>query len=134
MSTKSVYAIWTNPLFHVSIRMLLNHPDIDWLGSTSDPTIALDKISNLKPEINIIEEEQESKTPIKLMKNLESHHLDFFIIGLNLNDNKLNIYHHQEQKVVNGDDLIRLILGDSYKEEQTKQDELNHTGGPVGRD
>jgi len=119
MPLKSVYTIWANPLFHASIRMLLNHPEIEWLGSSSDPKIALEKISSLKPEIIIIEEEQERRTPIKLMKNLESRHLDYFIIGLNLNDNKVNVYHHQEQQVIKADDLIRLILGDSYQEEQT---------------
>lgn len=134
MSLKSVFAVWTHPLFHVSIRMLLNHPEIDWLGSTSDYTIALDKILKFKPEIIIIEEEQEGRTPIKLMKNLESYHMDFFIIGLNLNDNKVNVYHHQEHQVIKADDLIRLILGDSYQEEQTEQEKLNHAGGPVGRD
>ncbi len=117
MTLKSVFTIWTHPLFLTSIRMLLNHPEIDWLGSTSDYINALDMISNLKPEIIIVEEEQEGKTSIKLMKNMESHHLDFFIIGLNLNDNKLNVYHHQKQKVVKADDLIRLILGNSYQEE-----------------
>jgi len=120
MSSKSVFVIWTHPLFLTSIRMLLKHPEIDWLGSTSDYTNALDMISNLKPEIIIIEEEQEGKTSIRLMKNMESHHLDFFIIGLNLNDNKLNVYHHQKQKVLKADDLIHLILGNIDQKEQTE--------------
>ena len=114
MVIKNVYVIWTHPLFHVSIRALLDHPEIELIGSSSDWIIALEEIAESKPEIIIIEEDDlEINTSINLMVNLGSNHPDYHIIGLNINDNKLNVFHHQEQKVMEVDDLMRLVLNKS---------------------
>ena len=36
MSTQRVFIIWSYPLFHESVRLFLEHPDIKLVGATSD--------------------------------------------------------------------------------------------------
>ncbi len=47
------------------------------------------------------------------MDVLESQLWNVRIIGLNLTDNTLHVYQHQEEKVLKADDLVRLILSNS---------------------
>lgn len=56
MATHQVYVIWTHPLFHDSLRQLLDHTDIKWVGAASDFTIAVEEISRLHPDTILIEE------------------------------------------------------------------------------
>lgn len=112
MVPKSVFIIWKNPLFHESVRLLLNHSEIEWLGSTSDIKAAKDEILKLKPDTILIEEMQ-GRTSMEVMRVLESQLWDVRIFGLNLTDNTLHVYHHQEQKILKADDLVRLILSNS---------------------
>jgi hypothetical protein len=41
MATHQVYVIWTHPLFHDSLRQLLDHNEIKWVGAASDFTAAV---------------------------------------------------------------------------------------------
>jgi DNA-binding NarL/FixJ family response regulator len=112
MIPKRVFIIWNNPLFHESVRLLLNHSEIEWLGSTSDIKAAKDEILELKPDTILIEELQ-GRTSMEVMGILESQLWNVRIFGLNLTDNTLHVYHHQEQKVLKADDLVRLILSNT---------------------
>jgi DNA-binding NarL/FixJ family response regulator len=112
MVPKRVFFIWKNQLFHESVRLLLNHSEIEWLGSTSDIKAAKDEILELKPDTILIEELQ-GRTSMEVMDVLESQLWNVRIIGLNLTDNTLHVYQHQEEKVLKADDLVRLILSNT---------------------
>lgn len=112
MVPKRVFIIWKNPIFHESVRLLLNHSEIEWLGSTSDIKAAQEEILELKPDTILIEDMQGS-TSMEVMGFLESQIWDVRIIGLNLTDNTLHVYKHQEEEVLKADDLARLILNNT---------------------
>ncbi len=110
MAIHSVYVIWTHPLFHDSLRQLLDHPDIKWVGAASDLTIAVEEISSLHPDTILIEELEGETTTSAFLKILEKFRWDFRIVRVSLNDNQMSVYQHAQQTVGQPEDLIRLIL------------------------
>lgn len=110
--TRRVFVIWTHQLFHESVRLLLNHPEVEWVGETSDHQAAQEEIIKLKPDTILIEEveEIEGSVPSEEMQILETCHWDVRVIGLNLTNNKLSVYHREQRTVRQAEDLLRLIL------------------------
>jgi hypothetical protein len=35
MAVRRVFVIWANPIFRESVRLLLRHPDVEWVGELS---------------------------------------------------------------------------------------------------
>lgn len=110
MATHQVYVIWTHPLFHDSLRQLLDHTDIKWVGAASDFTIAVEEISRLHPDTILIEELEGETTASAFLKIVEKFQWDLRVVGVSLNDNQLSIYQHAQQTVGQPEDLIRLII------------------------
>jgi DNA-binding NarL/FixJ family response regulator len=94
MANHQVYVIWKHPLVRDSLRQLLDHTNISWVGDASD----------------LIEElEGETSTPA-FLEIVEKFQWKLRVVGVSLNDNQLNIYQHEHQTVGHPEDLIRLIV------------------------
>lgn len=109
MATQRVYVIWRHPLFLESVRLLLKHPEIEWLGESSNSVAAQSELLSLQPDYIIIEE-IEGGIPSNEMDILRNSYWVVCLIGLSLDDNHLNVYHREQRKVVKADDLLSLIL------------------------
>ena len=107
--TRKLYVIWTNPIFRDSVRLLLNHPDVNWVGTTSDYGLAKENISLLQPDTVVIEQE-ESFVPSPIMEALEANAKDFRLIVVNLSDNKLRVFHREQWVITVESDLLNLVL------------------------
>ncbi len=107
--SKRIYVVWTNPIFRDSVGLILDHPDIHWVGKTSDYGLAKESISRLKPDV-ILVEEVESSIRSPFLAFLEASSFDAQLIIINLNDNTLKIYHRQEWNLVREEDLLKLVL------------------------
>ena len=110
MAIHQVYVIWTHPLFHDSLRQLLDHAEITWVGAASDFTIAVEEISRLHPDTILIEEMEDETTTSTFMKIVEKFQWDLRVVGVSLNDNQLSVYQHAQQTVGQPEDLIHLII------------------------
>lgn len=103
-----VFVIWTHPLFHDSVRHLLNHPQVELIGANNDHAEAYGEIAEMKPDIVIIEtaegEEQAGAETISILQEGPK------VMRLSLADNNLSIYLRQDQVMVKSDDLLRLII------------------------
>jgi hypothetical protein len=110
MAPKRVFVIWTNPLFHESARLLLNHPDIIWIGAESDFTTALETIMRLQPD-TILFEKTKAGIPGEVIDILEVEAWDVKIIGLSLENNEMSLYRREHQTVVKAGDLLQFVLG-----------------------
>jgi hypothetical protein len=110
MAVRRVFIIWTNPLFHESARLLLQHPDIIWVGATADITTAYEEIMRLHPD-TILFEKTRAAIPADLMEILEVETWDIRIIGLSLDNNEISLYHHEHQTVGKAGDLLQFVLG-----------------------
>jgi hypothetical protein len=109
MSIQQVYVLWTHPLFHDAIRLLLEHPHIQFVGASSDFTTAQGEILSLRPDTILIEGVGESE-PNQVMKVLKSCPWNVLVVLISLTDNQLNLYHHEQRAVGRTDELLQLIL------------------------
>jgi len=111
MVTRQVYVVWIHPLFYESVRLLLDDPSIQLVGATSDYAVAHKQIMTLQPD-TIIVEEKEGELSTQMLTFLNDSPLLVRIIGLNLADNQLCIYHRERQTVGRAEDLLHLIQSD----------------------
>jgi DNA-binding NarL/FixJ family response regulator len=112
MAARRVFVIWTHPIFRESVRLLLNHPDIEWVGATSDIAIAKDQVSRLRPD-TILFEEVEGNVLAGMVELLEASPWHMRIFGLGLVDNQLRVYQREELTICQPEDLLQLIRGES---------------------
>ncbi|NIW45305.1 MAG: hypothetical protein GWN30_11285 [Gammaproteobacteria bacterium] len=110
MPMHQVYVIWTNQLVRDSLRQLLDHIDITWVGASSDFSFAIEEISRLHPDTILIEEGVDETTTTAFMEIVEKFQWNLRVIGVSLDDNQLSIYQHAHQTVGQPEDLIRLII------------------------
>ena len=109
MVARQVYVIWTHSLFHESVRLLLGHPDITLAGASADLATAREQIVQMRPDTIVIEEGQGGFAPPAL-EILRLCPMQTRVIGLNLSDNTLKLYHYEQRVAERADDLLRLIL------------------------
>ena len=109
MSSRSVYVIWTHPLFHESVRLLLNHSDIEFVGANSDYAAAQSEILRVRPD-TILMEEFGDEHHNQVMQILEACPWEVLVILISLSDNQLNVYHHEQRMVGRAEDLLHLVL------------------------
>lgn len=110
METRRVFVVWTHPLFYESVRLLLDDPSVDLVGAISDYAVAHKHIMMLKPDI-IIVEEKEGDLSAEVLTFLRDSPLDARILGLNLADNQLFVYHRERRTVGRAEDLLHLVQG-----------------------
>jgi hypothetical protein len=111
-----VFIYWTNPLFHEAVRLLLNHPEIVWVGASSHYSVNKEQISRLSPDIVLVEEVGK---PVlgEILKFLEVSQDSVRVIGLNLENNQMRTYHRVERTVGKAEDLLQWILDDKTQGE-----------------
>ena len=110
MTTRRVFVIWTHPLFHESVRRILSHPEIEWLGATTDHATAHDQIVSLQPDTILVEEEEGGGPLAGVLELLEAGSHDVRVIRLSLAGNELSVYHCEHRTMEQAEDLLRLIL------------------------
>lgn len=108
MVARQVFMIWIHPIFRESVYLLLDHPEVEWVGITSDIETAITEILSLKPDTILIEEDANISS--RLTRILENCSWDYRLMGINLTDNQLNLYHHEQQVLARSEDLLRLVL------------------------
>lgn len=120
MTRRTVYIIWTHPLFYESIRTLLNHR-VELVGSSEDHVRASQEINQLHPEIVIIEApegvEDLGEETISILRRGPK------VIHLSLDDNELSLYLRQQKTMVEPGDLMQTILAsaDSLNPDQSAE-------------
>jgi DNA-binding NarL/FixJ family response regulator len=112
MPIRRVFIIWTHPLFHEAVCLLLKHPEIKLLGADSDYETAHEQILELQPDTIIVEEGGES-IPSEVMSYLDTYPWNLRVTFLNLTDNQLNMYQHEQRTMGRADDLLQLILSET---------------------
>jgi hypothetical protein len=112
MTSQRVFVIWKSPIFHEAVRLLVNHPDVTWAGTTTDYANAHDEVLKLHPE-TIIVEEIDGCIPTEVMRILETTPRSIRIIGINLDNNDVNIYYRKHRTVGQAKDLLQLILSEN---------------------
>jgi DNA-binding NarL/FixJ family response regulator len=111
MARRRVFIVWSHPLSHESVRLLLNHPDVEVVGATSDYLTARNEIARLQPD-TVIVEEPAGGASAEALALLESSRRVTRVIGFSLDDNKLSVYRREERTAARAEDLLRLVNSD----------------------
>jgi DNA-binding NarL/FixJ family response regulator len=111
LNARRLFVVWKHPIFHGSVRKLLAHPDVEWVGATSDWVTAHSEIEKLKPD-TIVVEELEEKASNEALQILESSSWDVRVVSISLNNNRLSVFHREQKTVGKADDLLHLVLGE----------------------
>ena len=109
MAVRRVYLVWTHSLFHQSVRLLLNHPEVEVVGTTSDYENAADEILGYQPDALLIEETAGRQLK-QVMDRLGDIPWDLRVVSLNMVDNLVNLVDLKHSLVESAEDLIHLIL------------------------
>ena len=110
MTIRRVFVIWKNPLFYEAARLLLKHPDVIWVGEAQNISTVHEEILDLQPD-TILFERTAAGFPADLMDILQAETWDVRLIGLSLEDNKINLFQREHQTVVEAGDLLQFVLG-----------------------
>jgi DNA-binding NarL/FixJ family response regulator len=109
MSGARVYIIWSNPLFHESVRLLMSKSDVEIVGDSSDHDAARSQVAALEPDVVVIEqtdgEELNSEETISILRAGPR------VIRLGLSDNEISLYQREHRTAARADDLVSLITG-----------------------
>lgn len=105
-----VYILWSYPLFHQTVSLLLKHPAFAIVGSGSDREQARQEIEHLQPDI-ILLEEAANGAPIDadILGFLNSSAWQPRVARLSLQDNDLRIYQRKYRTIETPEDLLALL-------------------------
>jgi DNA-binding NarL/FixJ family response regulator len=108
---RRVFIIWTHPLFHDTIRILLAYPGIDVVGASSGFARALKEIEALQPDTVIIEETEQNKSEAtaEVTHLLEASPWCHRIVRMSMQDNELWVYYRQQWTINNKEELLQII-------------------------
>jgi len=106
---RRLFVFWENPIFRDSVRLLLDHPEVEWVGASSDYAAAKEGILDTKPDTLLIEG-TEGRLPAAVIDLLDACNYSLRLIMFNLIDNRLSVYHYEQWLVADEGDLIRLVL------------------------
>lgn len=109
MPGRRVFVIWTHPLFHESVRLLLAQSRVEIVGATSDHAAAQSQIAALGPDVVIVEQANgEAQASVETMSILRAGPR---VIQLSLADNEISLYQREQRTAARAEDLVRLITG-----------------------
>jgi DNA-binding NarL/FixJ family response regulator len=108
MVGRKVLVLWINPLFHETIRVLLQQADVEVVGALRQLSRWREQVEVHQPDTVIIETGgDESATNGETLSILRSGPA---VIRLSLSDNELSLYKRQHKSISSADELIELIL------------------------
>lgn len=120
MLLHKVFVIWTNPLFFKSVGLLMKHPGISIVGSTTIYEKASRRIRRLQPDTILIEK-TEQVNPQDVMALLDACFWKVRVMLLSLEDNQLKLYAREQKAVGHANDLLTYVLNDGGKSEEISE-------------
>jgi DNA-binding NarL/FixJ family response regulator len=118
MAARKVFIIWKHPLFHETVRALLNHPELVCIGSSSEFS-ADQLLSDTPPDIIVIEEENHGQT-VRIINLLLNHYAKIRLLALNLLDNEMSVFDYSFETVYKVNDFLSWVLEESSQMENDK--------------
>ncbi len=111
MDPPRVFLIYMNRLVCEAMDVLLRREGIELLGMEADCAAALARVRRLTPDVVLVEEDG-AATRVNLLSDLarlayEQENLR--IIRLSLTAEALHIYHQEQRRLVNTQDLVSAI-------------------------
>ncbi len=108
MAKHRVFILWTHPLFSETVGRLLGGAQVEIIGASSDPAAGLKEIGRMQPDV-VIAEEDPSGDSGEALQALKAGPAEMLILGLNLENNELQVYRREQRTVADPEDLLRIL-------------------------
>lgn len=113
MAVRRVFIAWANSLFYGSVRLLLDHPDVEIIGARAESETLWREVSDLRPDTIIIERRGEDDPPVPGIHILwESNTWNPRIIHAGLHDNIAQVCRCEQHTLEHAEDLLHLVLNE----------------------
>ena len=107
---KRIFMLSNHPVFGEGVEILLRQQaDLKFVGRESNPELAIECIKQLHPDVVIVDTGLPGGAAATIVQILGACP-EIRVIGLDLSENTLCIY-HGEQKIVHGVDDLRIAIG-----------------------
>ena len=121
---KRVFILSSYPLFSQGVAALLHCEEtIDLLGRESDLEQAVEQIRTLHPDVIIVDVGEMQCAAHPIILRILQENCAARVIGLNLNDNTLWVFHEEQRLVRSVADLMRAIESDLDAPRMRKEEE-----------
>ncbi len=98
------------PLFSQGIwSMLCHQDDLEIVGCESDPGRAMQRINDLEPDVVIADNHDSEWSPASLVRRILKEAGSTTVIGLDLEDNTLRVFHEEQRTAQGIQDLVDAI-------------------------
>lgn len=115
MDAPRVFMICVNRLVAEALNVQLRDRGIELLGIETDLKAALARIQALRPNVVLVEGDrapQPARRQVGLMSTvarLQSENEDVRVIRVSLTDAEIHIYHQEQRRLINMQDLVAAI-------------------------
>lgn len=109
MAIRRVFVLWQHPLILMSLRGLLSHASIEWVGDSSTLDDLPQLFAEKMPDIILIEGEVDDNTH-NALRLLEASKRSLRVIGFGLSGNEIQVYELEQETINQKEDLLNLIL------------------------
>jgi chemotaxis response regulator CheB len=105
-----VYLIGANRLVCEAVNLLLLKEGIELVGMETDSDLALAQVRELLPDVVLIESDENSDTGVlTALTQLAYRKEKLLLIRMSLTDKELHIYHQEQRRLMNMQDLVGAI-------------------------
>ncbi len=110
MNQPRVFMICANQLVCEAVNVLLRREGIELLGIETDSDRALAQVRALAPDIVLIEGDAKGDVGLSAaMAQMVYEEENVRVIRLSLSDEQLHIYHQEQRRLINTQDLVTAI-------------------------
>jgi len=111
---KRIFILSSHPLFSAGVETLLrDETGLELVGRETSPDRAIERIKELKPDIVILDTDYATCNSDPVLIRIFQEQLGIQVIGMNLQDNRICIYHEERRVVQCVDDLKSIIKNDA---------------------
>jgi DNA-binding NarL/FixJ family response regulator len=110
VSMKRVFVLSCHPLFGQGVELLLSQEaGLDIVGRETDLDRAIERIQELRPDVVIVDSNDSAYDLALVVMRILRERLPTRVIGLNLQENILCIYHGEQRVIKRLQDLVEAI-------------------------
>jgi DNA-binding NarL/FixJ family response regulator len=110
MAIRRVFIAWSHSLFYGSVRLLLNHPAIEIVGSGQDSETIWNEVINLRPDTVIVERTGEVGETAASHQAFRAWDSGTRIIRVGLENNIAQVCRCEQHTLEKAEDLLQLVL------------------------
>lgn len=129
---KRIFLLSSHPLFGQGVESLLRRETgFDIVGLETDIDRAVARIKRLRPDAVVVDSNGAIPDPALVVMRILREGLETRVIGVNLWDNVVCVYHGQQQLLKEVQDLVQAIRGDSLSSKPSRAKERRSSLGSI---